>query len=105
MLRDASIPDPRAGTDERRRETRATATGELCLAWTHDPATTVRLPLLDRSDDGFRVRSSLPVLTGSIGRVHRILPTGEALDESVQVAWIRSDDGGWELGLSRLSAF
>lgn len=104
MIRDTSIPNPETGTGERRRDEREAASGELCLTWMHDPGTVVRLALLDRSDHGFRVRSSLPVLNGTVGRVLRVLPAGEPVDRSYQVAWIRSRNGAWELGLEQLEA-
>lgn len=92
--------DALVGAEDRRRTPRLPCPGEITLAWLHDPATPIRLTLINVSDGGLRVRSSLPVLDGTTGVAMRLLPEGRPIDRAVSVSWCRADEaGGWQIGL------
>lgn len=103
MLHDA-ITDRTTDLDANRRASpRVSCPAELVIAWLEDVATPMRYGLIDVSEGGYRIQSSLPRLTGTTGLVLRYLPSGEAVDEPVMVAWTRrGDDGRYDLGLRRL---
>lgn len=90
--------DGMISASERRLAPRAACTDEVVLMWLDDPSP-VRYGVLDRSDGGFRIRSAVPALTGSLARVLRLLPTGEPVNKTVMVAWSRAVGEGFELGL------
>ncbi len=88
----------------RRQSARAACPGEVVMCWLHDPDTPLRLRLIDVSNGGYRLSSTLPVLPGTIGIILRLLPEGTTLDDSVMVVWShRVDDGPmYEIGLRRI---
>jgi len=74
------------------------------VLWHHDSHMPVRYRVLDMSDGGIRIRSSLPMLTGMTGHAVRLLPEGTHLERPMMVVWVRSahDGLGFELGLQFL---
>lgn len=88
--------------DDRRGDPRIPIVGELVMFWLNHRDMPMRYRLMDRSEHGYRIYSTLPVPTGTTGMITRILPDGEC-DDPVAVAWFRrSSEGGYELGLRRL---
>lgn len=91
--------------DDDRRASRRTAhvssRTELLVLWHHDPEMPVRYRVLDSSTGGFRLRSSLPMLTGMTGHAVRILPHGTTLEKPIMIVWMNParDGVGFELGL------
>src|SRR6185503_10843872 len=90
-----------AAIDDRRESPRVPFPAEVSLVWHHDFALIHRYRMVDASDGGFRIRSSIPVLEGTTGMVLRLLPKGEKIERSIMVAWCRPDasEGGYLLGL------
>jgi hypothetical protein len=103
----ADLPTPRllnAESSERRALERSSAGGEVLLAWNHDLSARVRLGVIDLTEDGMRVRASLPILDGMTGIVIRLLPSGADLHRVFRVKWVREhEQGGFEAGLRFLS--
>ncbi|MBX3375096.1 MAG: PilZ domain-containing protein [Phycisphaeraceae bacterium] len=88
---------------ERRHRDRVPFPGEATLIWIHDPMTVLRLAVVDASNGGFRLRTRLPVPTGTTGILLRLLPAGTPLNAPVTVAWLRPvPEGDFEMGLRRL---
>lgn len=98
----AAIPP----TEERRISTRVEYRAELIMQWHHDPHTKVRYRVIDFSEGGFRLHSSLPMLEGMTGVVLRLLPECRTLSKPVMVAWSRPPEAGpgFELGLRFIEA-
>jgi len=92
-----------AGT-ERRAADRAPLPAEITLRWLHDPETLLRVAVLDVSNDGYRIRTTLPTRTGATAIALRLLPTGEVLDHVVVAIWCASTphNDGYEIGLRRI---
>jgi hypothetical protein len=92
--------------DERRVSTRIPVIGELMVRWFGLAGTTHRYRLVDRSEHGYRLYSSLPIPVGTTGTVSLILGTERAdtpQDDPVVVAWFRRGDAsGYDVGLRRL---
>ncbi|MBC23339.1 MAG: hypothetical protein CMJ32_05415 [Phycisphaerae bacterium] len=87
-------------TRERRSDTRNLQDGEIVLVWHHDPSSRVRLELVDISDNGARVRTSIPLVKGMTGIALNTLPGGGSLDTPIMVRWCSSiDEQCWEAGL------
>lgn len=75
---------------------------ELVLIWNHDPGTRIRYRVIDASDGGCRIHSSLPLIEGMTGMALKLLPEGAAVNRPVMVVWngpSRDDDDGHEAGL------
>ena len=102
MLNDAITARAMAArrSDDRSAD-RARCPGEIVLRWLHDQSSTMRYELVDVSDGGYKVHSSLPVIPGTVAMLLRLLPTGEALNQSAIVAWTKPCDerGGFDVGL------
>jgi PilZ domain len=75
---------------ERRREVRLPFPAELLVAWFNDMRTQVRYRVIDASERGFRLRTSIPLLEGMTGVALKMLPEGQQIDKTVSVAWIRA---------------
>ena len=103
MLHD-SITDRTTELDTNRRTSpRLPCPAEVVITWLDDAATPMRYALIDVSEGGYRIRASLPRLTGTTGMVVRYLPSGENVGEPIMVAWTRTrEDGLYDLGLRRL---
>ena len=86
---------------DRRDADRTRCPGEVVLRWLHDQSTTMRYELVDVSDGGYRVHTTLPVIPGTVAVLLRLLPKGEVLDQSAIVAWSNPspDRDGYEIGL------
>jgi len=81
--------------DDRRHSDRVPFPGELVLIWNHDPATPHRYEILDAGDGGYRILTSVPLLSGTTGMVIRLLPCSRretGLGQPVMVAWCRAAD-------------
>jgi len=102
MLHDAAL-DRATSSAERRGDERTSGPDEIVIGWLHDPETTVRYQLVDMSSGGFRIRSTLPLITGTTGIAIRLLPEGEVLDQPVMITWTRRRESGqYDIGLRRL---
>lgn len=89
-------------SEERRISPRIEYRAELIMQWHHDPYAKVRYRVIDFSDGGFRLHSSLPLQEGMTGIVLRLLPEFQILSQPVMVAWSRPAEAGmgFEVGLS-----
>ena len=108
MLHDGAIARSifDAGTLDRRSSERMPVTFELVVRWHHEPDTPVRYQLLDIGEGGYRILSSLPMLSGMTGVALRLLPQGKPLNKVVMVAWTNQPptEGINEIGLSIVEA-
>jgi hypothetical protein len=89
---------------DRRREARVPYPAELLVQWFSDLKTTVRYRIIDASEHGFRLRTSLPLPEGMTGIALKLLPEGRVLEKTVVVAWSREAANretpvGYEAGL------
>ncbi len=97
-----SQADLAAGHDLRQTP-RVPCPTELTLVWHHNPGTVVRYRVLDVSDGGLRLRSSVPLIEGATGMVLRMLPEGTPIERPVMVVWSKpAEEGGYALGLRYL---
>jgi len=78
---------PVAGRRSDRAEPRVPFPGELLLSWLHDMNTRIRYRIVDASDHGFRIRTSLPLAEGMTGIAMKLLPEGTLIDRAVWVMW------------------
>lgn len=76
------------------------------MQWHHDPHAKVRYRVIDFSEGGFRLHSSLPLLTGMTGVALQLLPEFRTLSQPIMVAWSRASEAGigFEVGLSFIEA-
>jgi hypothetical protein len=90
-------------SDDRRDSERTPAAGEIVLVWHHDAQTPLRFQLVDASDHGLCIRSSMPLRTGMTGTIIRVLPEGSVKNEPVIVAWCAAGvtSEGYDIGLQR----
>ena len=97
-----SQADLAAGHDLRQAP-RVPCPAEITLVWHHSPGTLVRYRVLDVSDGGLRLRSSVPLLEGTTGMVMRLLPEGTAIEKPVMVVWSKpAKEGGYAIGVRYL---
>jgi len=89
------------GCDDRRGGDRLPFPAEVVVLWHYDLATSVRYRVMDVSDGGMRIRSSMPIMEGTTGMAVKLLPDGQALDRAVMVCWSRPVDGesSYDVGL------
>ena len=102
MLYDQHNVSPSVGsTSDRRLEQRFVQAAEVVIAWLCPALPPVRYTLLDLSDGGIRIRTSVPLATGMVGKVLRLLPAGRVINETVSVVWTRPStlEGMTEVGL------
>ncbi len=96
-----------APADERRNRARLpeAVRSEIVITWDHNPSQSIRFRLVDRTDDGVRIASTLPVLSGLTGIAQYVLPRNEALNAAFSVAWSSEApvEGEYHAGL-RISA-
>ena len=107
MLHDAALGRSGSQTHEERRQClRVELRDELILQWHHDPEAMVRYRLIDLSDSGCRIHSSLPLLAGMTGVALRLLPEGRPLCRTAMVAWSEPAGAGlgFEVGISFVEA-
>ncbi len=108
MINDAVLDARLQGDEasERRLAPRIPVIGELVLRWIGHTGTSHRYRLVDRSEHGYRLYSTLPIPTGTTGTV--VAALGDAADgvpseDPVVVAWFRrADASGYDVGLRRL---
>jgi hypothetical protein len=97
-----SQADLAAGHDLRRTQ-RVPCPAEVTLVWHHNPGTVVRYRVLDVSDGGLRLRSSVPLLEGTTGMIMRMLPQGTPIEKAVMVVWSHdAEAGGYAIGVRYL---
>jgi len=95
-----------ADIGERRSEGRLEHQAEAVIAWNHDLAQRVRVRVVNISESGMRIASTLPILEDSTGLVFRLLPDGVDLNKVFTVRWVRDNvdgDGEYHAGLQFLS--
>jgi len=108
MLNDAVLDARLRGdeADERRLAPRIPVLGELVLRWLGHTGTSHRYRLVDRSEHGYRIYSTVPIPTGTAATVVAALGLGPdeiPRDDPVVVAWFRrADERGYDVGLRRL---
>jgi hypothetical protein len=93
MLHDGML-DPGLGRSEQaardsRREARVPFPAELLVRWFSDLKTQVRYRIIDASEHGFRLRTSLPLPEGMTGIAVKLLPDGRMLEKTIVVVWSR----------------
>lgn len=94
--------DP-ASAHDLRQTTRVPCPAEVTLIWHHNPSSVIRYRVLDVSDGGLRLRSSVPLIDGTTGMVLRMLPEGTSIEKPVMVVWSHNaEQGGYEIGLRYL---
>lgn len=80
--------------DDRRRADRLPFPCEMILLWNHDASLRHRHRVIDASDGGYRICSTLPLLPGTTGMVLRLLPCGgHDKAQPVMVVWCRKAAG------------
>ena len=88
----------------RRTAGRQCVSGELVIDWHPMPDSPGRYGLINESDGGCLVRSSVPLVEGMTGRVRVRLPEGTPGRVSVIVAWSRRIDEYYHIGLRYFAA-
>ena len=95
MLYDRHLKSSDTQTNDGRRSNRHQCHGlEVVIAWICPHLATVRYEMLDMSANGLKIRSSSPLIAGMLGRVTRILPHGQCLNETVSIVWTKSSSDG-----------
>jgi hypothetical protein len=88
--------------DRRPATARVAVTGELLVAWSHAAESPIRYVVLDMSEGGARIASTLPLREGMTGTVLSLLPSGTPIQRKFQLMWCRPGTGpasGYEAGL------
>ncbi len=87
---------------ERRRSQRDAFPAELVVKWHHEPEMPIRYEVIDSSEGGFRIRSSMPMLEGMTGIALKLLPEGTRVNRTVMIIWVGpcATGGGSEFGLN-----
>ena len=85
----------------RRNSKRVPCQGEAILRWSHDFDTPVRYGIADRSAEGTKIISQIPLAEGMTGVITRYLPKGEEVHQPMMVAWSSStpDKDGYHCGV------
>ena len=103
MLHDNALArsDDPSQACERRAFPRRIEPAEIVVRWHHEPGGPIRYELIDRSDGGVRIHSSLPMKTGMTAKLLRVLPEGRPLGRSAMVVWCRTapEGEGYHLGM------
>ncbi len=103
MLHDAVFSRSLGAPDglERRTLRRTSSPAELVLIWHHDPQTPIRYQVIDAHENGVRIRTTVPMVEGMVGRALKMIPQGRSVDRSVMVVWVgpRNASGEHEAGL------
>lgn len=104
MLHDgtqARVSGQRIST-ERRHSPRVAFPAELVVRWHHEQELSIRYEVIDSSEGGFRIRSSMPMLEGMTGIALKLLPEGTPVNRTVMIVWIgpSTASGGSEFGLN-----
>lgn len=87
---------------ERRHSQRVAFPAELVVRWHHEQELSIRYEVIDSSEGGFRIRSSMPMLEGMTGIALKLLPEGTPVNRTVMIVWIgpSTSDGSSEFGLN-----
>ncbi len=103
MLHDAVFSRSLGAPDglERRKLPRTPFPAELILIWHHDPQMPMRYRVIDAHDNGVRIRTTVPMVEGMVGRAVKMIPQARSVDRSVMVVWVgpRDASGEHEAGL------
>ena len=85
----------------RRNSKRVACQGEAILRWSHDFDTPVRYRIVDRSEEGMKIISQIPLSEGMTGVITRYLPNCEEVHQPMMVAWSNStpDEDGYHCGV------
>jgi len=86
---------------ERRELPRTPFPAELVLVWLHDPQMPMRYQVIDAHENGVRIRTTVPMIEGMVGRALKMIPKERSIDRSVMVVWVgpRDASGRHEAGL------
>ncbi len=74
--------------DERRQIPRLVCDHELVVAWHHDMDDVIRYAVTDRSEQGFRIQTTSPLIKGMTGSAIKLLPFGEMINRPCSVRWV-----------------
>lgn len=87
---------------ERRRSQREVFPAELVVKWHHEQEILIRYEVIDSSEGGFRIRSSMPMLEGMTGIALKLLPEGTRVNRTVMIVWtgLSTSGGSSEFGLN-----
>ena len=87
---------------ERRQSERVAFPAELVVKWHHELETPIRYEVIDSSEGGFRIRSSMPMLEGMTGFALKLLPEGTPVNRTVMIVWTgpSASGEGSEFGLN-----
>ena len=103
MLHDAVLSRSLGAPDgfERRTLPRTSFGAELVLIWHHDPQTPIRYQVIDAHENGVRIRTTVPMIEGMVGRALKMIPEVRSVERSVMVVWVgpRNASGEHEAGL------
>ena len=105
MLHDQSMSrtSPTTGLDNRRDAPRLETDREVLIAWHHAPDQGVRYGVVNESQGGCLITSTVPLIEGMTGTVLGRIPTKGHRYSALVVAWSRPVDGTWHVGLRYLS--
>lgn len=78
---------------------REPADAEATIQWHHDPESLIRYDVVDRSEDGLRIHSSMMLPRGMSGLVQNLLPEGKPVQRGVIVIWCNQSEDGYDAGL------
>lgn len=92
---------------ERRQSQRDEFPAELVVKWHHEPEFPVRYEVIDSSEGGFRIRSSMPMLEGMTGIALNLLPEGTPVNRTVMIIWTGpcASGAGSEFGINFIDPF
>lgn len=93
----------RTQLEDRRRNSRKCTERELLISWHHDPGQGVRYGLINESQGGCLIISSVPLVDGMTGTVLARIPAQGHCSASVVVAWSRHVKDRWHVGLRFLT--
>jgi hypothetical protein len=105
MLHDQSMSRScqNTGLDNRRTESRTKTDREVLIAWHHAPDQGARYGVVDESQGGCLITSTVPLIEGMTGTVLGRIPAKGHRHSAIVVAWSRPVDGTWHVGLRYLS--
>ncbi len=87
MLHDAIFSRSLGAPDglERRKLPRKSFPAELVLIWHHDPQMPIRYQVIDAHENGVRIRTTVPMIEGMVGRALKMIPQALSVERSVMV--------------------
>ena len=105
MLHDQSIfsSSRESILDSRRLNPRIKSDREVLIAWHHAPDQGVRYGVVNESQGGCLITSSVPLIEGMTGTVLGRIPSKGHRYSTLIVAWSRAVEDSWHVGLRYLS--